>query len=61
MKQVIDRKIQCDYQVSPKCDGTLKGRKGTIHKVYTTPRNTTKAIYVQKYACIDCEMCFDSE
>lgn len=56
MNRIIDRQEVCDYEISDKCDGTLKGRSGTKHVVYKTPSLKNPII---QYACIDCEMCFD--
>lgn len=56
---------RCDYKMSPNCDGTLKGRNGTPHKVILGPKNGWPDLEnpkeETKYACIDCEMMFDED
>lgn len=47
---------ECDYRIHEKCDGTLRGRKGTPHKVWSKDKG-----WHVKYACIECEMCFDED
>lgn len=61
MKTITDRNGPCDYRISKKCDGTLRGRYGTIHKVYEKPEDVIKEQPKHKYACIECEMLFDED
>ena len=60
MQRIIDKQEVCDYKISEKCDGTLKGRNGTIHKGYLKPSDYPDKPNIQR-ACIDCEMCFDED
>ena len=52
------RNNKCDYHIGDKCDGTLRGKGGTPHKVYSDPKLEIEEI---NYACIYCEMCFDED
>lgn len=50
----------CDYQVHEKCRQTLQPHEGTPHYGFIDPK-TMQVTEEVKWACIECEMCFDED
>ncbi len=55
-----DNVTTCDYKMHPKCDGTLRGTRGIVQKVYAKPSDHPDKVKY-RYACRLCDSYFDEE